>query len=581
MSIKNDVFKWSKKIVEKQGLEIEPEELASMALYNIYNQPYFQDKNAFLKLHKNLFDEISLGVYGLNKVVDTSSMTNHLNVQFFNSRSKDYQDNYVVKDKILKTEQEMKDLSVLLAILKQSDLFTDLIKNIEDYESTNDTLFLSKIIISLNENTYEDGSLLGTLDYFIDYKEKNTEKEFDLEFKTKKDLHRKSRVSRIDDRLFTYYNIKELMKGNKSISDIDGNSLEQLTGLKHMKLSDLDNFKKKHPEMYEKSLYRIFIENKDPEQRMIYMYEKNFFQDDKKELIKKIHNELEKESVDYLLSQYKKELDLILKETIKKYPEIGYENIHEGKKDIVFKEYENSSEYYVMKDNYIKDSKLEIFQQESGIERHFEVIKGLNIYGKKYFYKNKFAVMKNDLEEFAVIESFEKDSFTREYNSLNMKSLYICNLQDIGRGVNQEDLVKLYSELIKTIKKDTFIVSYDLYDRRNLKENNFDIINYNIIQRLKTEFPDLIFYNDGMKIDKDNYAMAEIKKDMLIHADEAGLNREELIKLDKKIEEFIKSDKLNDIENLSYGKERDAAIEKLYKEFIKAIEVKNKNKVKI
>lgn len=582
MSIKNDVFKWSKKIVEKQGLEIEQEELASMALYNIYKQPYFQDQNDFLKLHRNIFDEISLGVYGLNKIGGFDNPTiNHLNVQFFNTRSKDYQDYFVISEKILRTEKELTEIAIFLAILKQSKSFYDLIKNIENYESKNDTLFLSKIIINTNENTYEDGSLLGVLDYFTDYKEHNTEKEFILEFKTKKDLHRKSIVSRLDDRLFLDYDIKELMKGNKPIDSMGKNALYNLTGLSNMELSDLDTFKNNHPEMYEKSLYKIFVEMDTKEERMLYVYNKDYFDNDKKSLIDKINNMLDKDSVDYILNQYKKELDIILKETIKKYPEIGYNSIHEGKKEIVIKEYESSSEYYIMRDNHIKNSKLEIFQQQQGIERHFETTKGLNIYGKKYFYKTKFAAMKNDLEEFAVVESFTRNSLKLEHQYLNMNSLYICNLQDIGRGLKQDDLVNLYSELIKTMSKDNFIVSYDLYDRRNLKESNLDVMNYNIIQKLKSDFPDIIFYNDGMKIEIDDYKMAEFKSEILGYAVEDGLNREELIKIDKKIEKFIKSDKFTDYQNLDYGKEKNLFTENLYKEFAKKVVINNKNKVKI
>ena len=581
MSIKNDVFKWSKKIAEKQDLDIEAEELASMALYKIYNQPYFQGQNDFIRLHKNIFNEISLGLCNLNNLGGSEHTTiNQLNINFSKPRSKDYEINTVNENKILKTDQEIKELNLFLNMLKNTNSFSHLIKEIEDYESKEDTLFYSKIIISSNETTHNKNTLVSALDYFLDYKEKDTEKEYALEFKTKKDLYRSNKISSLEDRLYEDYKTKELMKGNKPIEEMEDFTFKRLTGLNNMTLEDIKNFKKTHPEMYEKSLYKSYLDIKDPDLRMKTLYNDIFFKDDKQVLINKIENILKEDGVEYTLKQYQKEIDLILKETIKKYPEIGYSSIHEGKKDIIIKSYDGSNEYYLMQDNHTKDNKLELFHQDYGISRYYDAIKGLHVYNKKYHYKVTFAALKNDLEEFAVIESFVKDSLRIDGEYLNMKSLYLCSLQDAGRGINEDDLFNLYSSLINNINDDKFIISYDLYDRKNMKENNKDILHYNVIQRLKKEYPTFIFYNDGMKINIDNYAMASLKKDMLTYAVENNMSKEDIINVDKKIEEFIKSDNFNDIEKLEY-KERELLIQKLLKDFSKKEENHYKNKVKI
>ena len=67
-NIKKTIYKEAKKIASKTELDITAEELASLALFKVLNLPYFENVNDFMRLHYNVFDEVSLGNLALNNV---------------------------------------------------------------------------------------------------------------------------------------------------------------------------------------------------------------------------------------------------------------------------------------------------------------------------------------------------------------------------------------------------------------------------------------------------------------------------------------------------------------------------------
>lgn len=561
MTVKNTIHNLSKRIIarDKDSIDIEAAELSALALYKVYNLPYFNRSHEFLRMHKNIFNEISIGSLNLNNVKGVrNDCMDEFNVLF---DKEDQTPNEVLIEKLIRSREEIKNLNTFKDFLTKSNTIKELKDVIEEYEK-NDNFFMSKIILILGDEKRDSESIIKVLDSILEYKADDTMEEFEFENRTKRNLYRKSSVSDITDAIISNYELRSLLFGRTELSEVKEDTLSKLTGLNSCTLEELNSFKEDYPEVYEKSLYKILIEEKNRENIIMKIYDTNHFEKEKKSMLNRLNLEIKKETIEDLMEKYDNQLDLIIRNVIKKYPELKGD-LASTNLEIEIRSFTGESDYYKMVDEVKKRSNLDIYETTWGREANYDVVKGLRIYHREWGHNGgTLVILKNGLEEVSILEGDLRDEFrvSSFYERVKIPLVKVNYFHDAGRGVTEENIKDMFRKFVEMTSDERPVLVYDIYDRhkrRYSEDKDEEEIFYKVITQMKKEYPDVIFYNDGYGLNCDTTFMRDVKGLMFEYHKENNLNIQELRKLDKKIEEFFKTDEFKKLENMEYFEKKE------------------------
>lgn len=566
-SIKDSIYTMSKKISTMKDLDITPEELSALTLYKLMNLPYFEGVNQFLNLSYNIFDEIVLGHRVLNNVECYTNQTiDELVIRINENERNDIIFN--LKNTIL-TETNKQILIDFVEMLKTTETTQDIIDFVKKKEIDEPFYFSNFLNNFKNLDRDREKELLNCIDYFIPYEQEGTEAEKNFEMITKQNQYRGSPYSNhVFDLVFNSYHLKEAIKKNgfknliKSISQSD---LDTLTGVAGLKVGELSKFETKYPSAYNKSMYKIFKDNKDNENTKMALQQcfdllllpkmKMKFINDVKELV--INPPIES-----FMNKYDKEISLILKNVFKKYPQLT-KPVDQSSYKIKVTENNTKEEYYKQIRETLRKYPLEIYQSKHTHVSYLGV-RGFNHYYKQFNPdKGIYVTADNGLEEVAAVEGARRNSLRTDFEDVKLRNIRIRQLSEGSRTINIETKSDLIEKLITIAKNEgTHAIVFDIFTRggETNKISQHDMEIRTIMDKFIDKYDDMIFFNDGYKIDNMESVKSKFKTSMLKHYKENDLTEEALIKANRNLESFFKTDEFKTVAEMKYFDLRESNI---------------------
>lgn len=574
-NIKNIIYKAAKKMASTQELDINAEELASLALYKIMNMPYFEGANDFLTLHYNVFEELAIGNLSLNNL---KGYTNG-NIESFviimdkkdNIDSKIDQGNQILKKKDLDVLEKFMD------IINNSKTIKEIVDKITLIENE-DPLFLNKAMTITKTSSYNGNKLIRAINHLTTYKAEGTNQEYLLENQSKVQHYRHTRFSNdLKEIVFDSYSLKKI--SDKSIEDIieeiEDQDVKTLTGIIDCKKEDLKLFPITHPNEYEKSLYKIFKENPNQEIRCSLAFDLYYLKESVQELNRNVKKIFINKSAEDKVAQYEEYLQPILQIVAKKYPQV-MKKVDETPYDIKTFIYQTEDE----KENFIyKEDPLEIYQDEY-TSMSYTSIRGNSFY--KQFYRDSNGIYisaNNGLEDIVGGHGAFRSDFSPSGHRINIDNIRISRVYEAGRDTSLEIKQNVIEAFVKMAAEKNVPFVYDILERSQEKNSNFNKHIAIAVNNLKEKYPNVIFVNDGIKYEDIERLKTDIQADLLLEMVVKNIPYNKMILVDNKIKEFFKTSEFKRVSNLDYfDRKSDTSIEKA-KEV--ALNELTKNKIKV
>lgn len=303
-NIKNIIYKAAKKIASTKELDINAEELASLALYKVLNMPYFDGANDFLTLHYNVFEELSIGNLNLNNL---KGYTNGNIESFVVIMDKDDQiDSKIDESNQILKKKELDILEKFMNAVNTSNTLQSIVDKVILLEKE-DPLFLNKAMTITKTASYNGNKLIRAVNHLTPYEQEGSEPEYLLENKSKVQHYRHSRFSNeLKEIVFDSYALKKIFDKpiETIIEEIEDHEVKTLTGILDFKKEDLASFPKTHPNEYKHSLYKILEENATIEVRSALAFDLYHFQETVQELNRNMKKVFENKSAEEKIADY-------------------------------------------------------------------------------------------------------------------------------------------------------------------------------------------------------------------------------------------------------------------------------------
>lgn len=576
-NIKKMIFKESQKISKKTELDIMPEELANLALYKILNLPYFENVHDFIKMHYNVFDEITLGLPALNNV---KGFPNDNMESFVIQMDKNDQqpDSIDYKNQIL-NNKEYEIFKSFMNDINTSKNLDEIIKKVETRE-LDDPFYLNKIMTITGTQSYNGNKLIRAIEKYAQYNHEESVEEFKFEQSSKTKYYRRSRMSGgISDFAYNHYNFKgySTKTFEEIMAVVNQRDIDAMTGLNNFMKEDLENFHNTHPNEYEKSVFKIFKEIPDAQLRNKAAFDLNHFKNEVKILNDSYKKLLKNETCEQLLLKYDEHINNITKVISKQYPQIleDFKNVgYEINRFVHMKISEKLS--------FIKqESPLEIFHSDyKAID--YRVVRGLRFFKNEYHVDEGFYISANNgLEDIASAEGYIMNDISFNGHRDDMKNIRLSRITEVGREVDIKLKQDLIEDAVKLAQESKCPFVYDIIERDHKAQEKFNKQMMECIKNLKEKYPNVIFFNDCVMLDKKDYLESTMKAQLLVRLHREKIPYEKIIWADNELEKHFKTDAFIASSKLDYSHRMYSTDNAAKLEEIVSKVTKNKTKTKL
>jgi len=562
-SIKENIYKLAKNMAKKKEIDIEPEELAALATYNVLNLPYFEKTNNFLSLSYNVFEEITMGHISLNNVRGyTNSTIENFTVKFdMDEKSPGKFDNF---NAILK-KADKQILMSFIDILNSNNTTHDIVAAIMREEEKNNQYYNTLLnLFNANDKIGYNKGFLKQLDFFIPYDQADTDIEILNHLQNKQKHYRSSSFSNpVYDNILKYS-----LKGcaNDSVSELmerlSQDDINTLTGVRDITSENYNQFKDKYPLKYEKSILKILEGSDTALEKESKIYDLKELNNEKQIFIHYAKKTLSNPTFEDLLEKYKDEIEIIMDKVYKYYPQLdgsmdtlpyilNIEN-HEGGQDFdkLFHKHTDNDPLEIYQDDYRACNML-VVRGNSFFSHEFN--KSPSIYVSAY----------NGLEDIVASEGFHRKSVRLEYSEVPLENIRISRIFLAARHYPENVLADIIETYVKMAQNSNKALVHDIYERHYGLSSINDSFE-KIINDLSKKYEDsVIFINDGYKSNDKESFKSRIKSEMLVIAFKENFSHQQMLICNKAIEKYANTDDFKRISEMDYfdrKKDTDAAI---------------------
>lgn len=578
-NIKKMIFKESQKISKKTELDIMPEELANLALYKILNLPYFENVHDFIKMHYNVFDEITLGLPALNNV---KGFPNDNMESFVIQMDKNDQqpDSIDYKNQIL-NNKEYEIFKSFMNDINTSKNLDEIIKKVETRE-LDDPFYLNKIMTITGTQSYNGNKLIRAIEKYAQYNHEESVEEFKFEQSSKTKYYRRSRMSgEISDFAYNHYNFKgySTKTFEEIMAVVNQRDIDAMTGLNNFMKEDLENFHNTHPNEYEKSVFKIFKEIPDAQLRNKAAFDLNHFKNEVKILNDSYKKLLKNETCEQLLLKYDEHINNITKVISKQYPQIleDFKNVgYEINRFVHMKISEKLS--------FIKqESPLEIFHSDyKAID--YRAVRGLRFFKNEYHVDEGFYISANNgLEDIVAADGYIMDQLSFNGYREEIKNIRVSRITELGREIDIQIKQDILENAVKFAQESRCPFVYDIMERDSKAQEKFNQQLEICINNLKEKYKDVIFFNDCIMLDEKTYLESTLKAQLLAKLHKEKVAYEKIILANNELEKYFKEDAFIASSKLNYSNRMNNAenIERVEEIISKTLKNRVKNKLKV
>lgn len=574
-NIKNLIYKAAKKMASTQELDINAEELASLALYKVMNMPYFEGANDFLTLHYNVFEELAIGNLSLNNL---KGYTNG-NIDSFVviMDKKDHIDSKIDAGNQILKKKDLDVLETFMNVINTSKTLQETVNKITLIEQE-DPLFLNKAMTLTKTSSYNGNKLIRAINYLTPYQAEGKAQEYLLESQSKVQHYRNTQFSNdLKEIVFDSYSLKKISDQpiDKIIEEIEDQDVKTLTGILDFKKEDLATFPKLYPNEYENSLYKIFKENTNIEVRCSMAFDLYHFKETVHNLNRNVKKLFENKSAEEKIAQYDEHLQPILQMVAKNYPQI-MKTVDETPYEIKTFIFHSEDE----KEEFIeKEDALEIYQDEY-TSMSYTTIRGNSFYKQFYRAQNGIYIAANNgLEDVIGSEGYLRSEICTGGHRIEMDNVRINRVYESGRDVSLEIKQNVVEAYVKMAIERNVPLVYDIIERGHKNESKFNRDMHLAIENLKEKYPNVMFINDGMNYERIDRLKTDIQCDVLAEMTSKKVPYDKMLLVDKKLQAFFKTSEFETAANLDYfDRKQDTTIEKAKKIALNEL-TKNKRKV--
>lgn len=559
MSIINDIYK----ITEGIETPLERSELASLVLYSILQSDYYEGKNQHINLGKNYFDEYvvyheALSNVGINRDTEKTVVNFEPDDKtFYINESKEgypkkllnnYQYNCLKKlDIIFNKERSLVEGVEELRKNPLSPLeYETALMVIRERRNLND----KDLVSFLHENNPLQLDLESYTDLKAQYKTNNYRKpssqhitlllepltgrrsiedsqEIFERFPFTRSLSKTSLKYAERNNDLNIKDIREAVRSDKK--NIIGDALDKIIGKQTL-------VSKKEAAV----LDIIEHHNKD-----------NFL-----ERFKTFSSELlERPIAETILSNYKVEIDRVLTEVYKLYPELLKNKDSEARVEFFeFKDAPQTERYDIAAYAYAKSmNKLNIYSDYT--RTHSSIVNGLRSLSSEFDYSNGImGIVKNDIEVLAVVIADRRETTRNSttYNTMEVPSIVLDRIDEDIRGVSREHIKNLLEHFFKMAQKENVLLVHDLCIVRRGESEVLNNKVYGVIKELEREYPDVILLNEGALDYKATIKTDALKWTFVEHCYTKEIKNDIMKDMYKKLIEYTRTQEYSDLNISNY-----------------------------
>lgn len=548
-NIKKIILRESKKIANKTDLDITPEELANLTLFKVLNLPYFENVNDFMRLHYNVFDEVSLGNLALNNVKGYNNDTIKSFVVKMNMKE-GFDDKVETQNLILK-QHDKQSFKTFMKIINSSSKLDEAIEKL-DKLIQNDPLFFERIMNITNPSYYDNhNKMIKVINQLITHDENETYEKYQFEQQSKIKHYRGRGFSNdVKDFVFDFHSFKTLALKpfNALIENINQRDLDALTGIIDFKVENINTFEKKYPEEYKKSVFKIFKESDDLIIRCKDAFDLNHYKTEVAKLNKYYERILNNQTAEELLDTYATPIQNILQVLAKSYPQL-FKSVQDSPYEITRQIHKTSKE----KDTFIKkEQPLEIYQ-DYNTSFSYPIVRGFLYYKNEYNTDSGvYVAAHNGVEDITSGEGNFSDNINFGGYRMEIKHLRINRIYEAGRDVSLALKQEVIEEFAKLAVEHKCPLVYDIIERDHGGQTKFNNDMKLAIHNLKEKYPNVIFINDCVLLSVDERLETEMKTEIMVKLLKDNTPYEKVVKAIKKLEKFVETDDFKKLSELEY-----------------------------
>lgn len=616
-TLKKDIHTLSKKYIKVNPLDINENSLSALVLYSILRDPYCNDRFSYINLYYGIDDDYILYHKDLNNIYGVTNQTVKCVHILFNANS--YEQGPLIKREFLTEDNKnyLKKIKVLFE--KNLNDFENLIKELKLNTKKEEYGYLIQFLRKVSGKDYEDTfmsilkeviNLDMTEEEYEIYSKKNKYKDYGRNF-YKQEITDSERVVEILDKYFKEkfnkeeYKIlecklkekfnesliedpKELIKYKSNCIARDKNKI--LEYFKEYDEEDLDyrlNNLRNNKILYNNSFLKVYdlLENDFNNPNLI----KNILSlsglqiSEFKKAIIEINNLLKFKSVDVLLKEYEKPINLIKEQIYKKHPEFK-ENPKEIQRKLeIFNADENTDDIF---ERYTKNIDYLDLHYKNGYYTNTvtPIISGIAEIGyyrdRNYKHEDEtFYILKNkfETEMFSCIKKDRK--IESNYENLNNISVDVIDSFNCVHNVEEysESIKDFFNKMILDRKSYCDVIKLECLDTPKFTEYEIQKL-YNILREVIKDNPDTIILEElSNRTIVGGYDLTKAKKEVLEKFNEKEISKSDVLKIFK-LMSYDNTDFKNILEIDDYS-ERKEKISLFISD--KMNEIKEKKKIKI
>jgi hypothetical protein len=572
-TLKKDIHTLSKKYIKVNPLDINENSLSSLVLYSILRDPYCKDRFLYINLYNGIDDDYILyhkdlvGIYGVtNQTVRNAHILFNTNSyetgplierEFLTEDNK----NYLKKIKVIfeKNLDDFENLIKELNLNTKKEEYGYLIKFLrkisgKDHEDTFMSILKEVINLDMTEAEYE---LYSQKNKYKDYgknfyKQEMTEFERTYEIVDKyckEKFHRKeyeilisklrqknSESSIKDPEELSEYKSKCLKKDKKSLLEYFQDSDEEYLDYR---LNTLRNNKI----LYNNSFIKVYdlLENDFNNPNLIknIMSLSGLQRAEFKKAIIEINNLLKFKSIEYLLKEYEKPINLIKEQIYKKHPEFKESPKGIQRKLEIFDADKTTDDIF---ERYTKNVDYLDLHYKNGYYTSIvtPIISGIAEIG--YYRDHNY---KHDNETFYILKNkFETEMFScikknrnieSNYESLNNISVDIIDSFNCVHNIEEysENIKSFFNKMIEDRKDLCDVIKIECLDSPKFTENQIQKL-YNIIREVIRDNPDTIIFEElSNRTIVGGYDLTKAKKEVLEKLNSKEITKSDVLKIFK------------------------------------------------
>lgn len=576
-NIKKIILRESKKIASKTELDITPEELANLTLFKVLNLPYFENVNEFMRLHYNVFDEVSLGNLALNNVKAYNNDSMKSFVVKMNMKE-GFDEQVETKNQILK-QHDHQLFKSFMQIINSSSKLDEAIEKI-DKLIENDALFFEKIMNITSPSYYDNhNKMIKVINQLIAHDENETYEKYQFEQQSKIKHYRGRGFSNdVKDFVFDFHSFKNLASKpfTELVANINQRDLDALTGIPDFKLENINTFEKKYPEEYKKSVFKIFKESDDIIIRCKEVFDLNHYHKEVDKLNKYYKKVLNNQTAEQLLDTYAAPIQSVLQVLSKAYPQL-FKDVQDSPYEITRQIHKTSKE----KDAFIrKEQPLEIYQ-DYNTSFSYPVVRGFLYYKNQYNRdRGVYIAAHNGLEDITSGEGCFDDNINFGGYRMEIKHLRINRVYEAGRDVPLALKQEVIEEFAKIAAECTCPLVYDIIERDHGGQSKFNNDMKSAIHNLKEKYPNVIFINDCTFLTVEERLETDLKTEIMVKLLTEKVPYENIAKAIKQLEKYTETEGFKTLSKLDYfDRKNDSTRQNIVEKIIKSAML-HKNKIK-